>query len=51
MTQADRTFWVASPARAAEDILRAIDRGAKHAYVTRRWALVAALLRLLPRPR
>jgi short-subunit dehydrogenase len=50
MMQADRTFWVASPARAAEDILRAIDRGAKHAYVTRRWALVAALLRLLPRP-
>lgn len=50
MLKADRPFWVASPDQAAASILAAVDRGAKHAYVTRRWALVAALLRVLPRP-
>jgi short-subunit dehydrogenase len=49
MMKADRPFWVASPDTAAEQIARAIQRRAKRAYVTRRWALIGLLLRLLPR--
>jgi short-subunit dehydrogenase len=41
---------VASPAKAATQILRAIDKRKKHAYITRRYALVALILKLLPRP-
>lgn len=50
MMKADRPFWVASPERAAQQILQAVARGARHAYVTRRWAAVAFILRRLPRP-
>ncbi len=49
MMKASRPFWVASPEVAARQILRAVRRGAKHAYVTRRWAIVAWLFKLLPR--
>ena len=49
MMKAARPFWVASPEAAARQILRAVRRRAKHAYVTRRWAIVAWLLKLLPR--
>jgi short-subunit dehydrogenase len=50
MMKASRPFWVATPEAAARAILRAVGRGAAHAYITRRWALVAWLLKLLPRP-
>jgi short-subunit dehydrogenase len=40
---------VASPATAARQIVQAIRKQAKHAYVTRRYALVALVLHLLPR--
>jgi short-subunit dehydrogenase len=45
-----RWLFVASPARAARQILRAVQRRRKHAYITKRYALVAVLLKLLPRP-
>jgi len=41
---------VASPEVAARQIMRAIRKRAKHAYITRRYGLVALLLKLLPRP-
>jgi short-subunit dehydrogenase len=41
--------FVASPQRAAEQILRAVRRRAKDAYITRRYAIIAFLLRP-PRP-
>jgi short-subunit dehydrogenase len=44
-----RWLLVSSPDVAARQILRAVRRGAKHAYVTRRYALVALLLKCLPR--
>jgi len=50
MLKAERPFWVASPDRAAQAILKAVARGSKHAYVTRRWAVVGIIMRLLPRP-
>jgi len=49
MMKTSRPFWVASPEVAARQILRAVRRRAKHAYITRRWAIVAWLLKLLPR--
>ena len=45
-----RRLFVASPEKAASQILRAIRKRKKHAYITRRYALVALLLKLLPRP-
>jgi len=45
-----RRLFVASPAKAARQILRAIQKRKKHAYITRRYALVAFVLKLLPRP-
>lgn len=45
-----RLLFVSSPAIAAKQILRAVRNRAKHAYITRRYALVAAILKLLPRP-
>jgi short-subunit dehydrogenase len=49
MTQQNRNmFWVATPQRAARQIMSAIARRAETAYITRRWALVAALFKLAP---
>lgn len=49
MMQAPQAFWVASADKAARQIVDAALAGRKLLYVTRRWRLVAALLRLLPR--
>jgi short-subunit dehydrogenase len=43
------SLLVASPATAARQIVRAIRKRAKHAYIPRRYALVALVLRFLPR--
>jgi short-subunit dehydrogenase len=45
-----RWLFVASPARAARQIVRAVQKQKKHAYITKRYALVAFILKLLPRP-
>lgn len=44
----DDAFWVASPETAAEQIADAIRAKRSHAYVTRRWRLVAWLLAAVP---
>lgn len=48
MALGDRQFWMASPETAAVQIADAIRDRRRHVYVTRRWRLVAWLLRLLP---
>ncbi len=48
MAKGDGLFWVASPEKASAQILAAIDRRRSHVYVSRRWRLIAWLLRLLP---
>lgn len=48
MAKGDGLFWVAAPEKASMQILKAIDRRSTHVYVTRRWRLVAWVLRLLP---
>lgn len=48
MAKGDGLFWIAPVNVACEQILQAIRRRHKHAYVTKRWRLIAWLLRLLP---
>ena len=48
MAKGSGQFWVASKERAAKHIFRAIQRKKGIVYVTRRWWLIAKLLRLLP---
>ncbi|GAB5406589.1 MAG: SDR family NAD(P)-dependent oxidoreductase [Aureliella sp.] len=48
MAKGDGLFWVAPPAKAAQQIINAIDRRRTHVYVTRRWRIIAWILRLLP---
>ena len=48
MGQSPHRFWVSSPAVAAQQIYAAIRRRKHRAYVTRRWILVAGLMRWLP---
>lgn len=49
LQQFDEAFWVASADTAARQIIAAALAGRKHAYVPRRWGLIAALLSLMPR--
>lgn len=48
MAKGDGLFWVASPTKAAAQIMSAIERKREVAYVTRRWRGVALLLAALP---
>ena len=47
MAQGD-TFWMASTEKATKQIYNAIRKKKKRAYITKRWRLVAILLRVLP---
>jgi short-subunit dehydrogenase len=42
------TFWMASTEKATRQIYRAIQKKKKRAYITKRWRLVAILLRIVP---
>jgi len=48
MAKGDGLFWVSSPQKAAKQIFRAIRQKKKKAYITKRWATVAWLLKILP---
>jgi short-subunit dehydrogenase len=48
MAKADQKFWMATPEKAATQIFAAIQKRKKHVYVTRRWRLVAWLLKATP---
>ena len=48
MAKGEGLFCVATPQEAAKQIYRAIQRKAKHAYVTKRWRLFAWLYRIVP---
>ncbi len=50
MAQGDGLFWVSSPEKAAMQIYRALERRKRHCYVTRRWRLIAWVLKILPEP-
>jgi short-subunit dehydrogenase len=48
MAQGDHVFWRAPVRKAAEQIYKAIVKKKKHAYITKRWRLIAWLLKILP---
>lgn len=48
MAKGDGLFWMASPEKAAHQIFDAIRKRRKHVYVTRRWRVIAWVLRVLP---
>lgn len=48
MAKGEGLFWVQPPAKAAAQIMAAIERKRSHAYITRRWRLIAWALKILP---
>lgn len=48
MAQGDGKFWVASSREAAEQIFEAIKKKRKHAYITKRWRLIAWVMKIAP---
>ncbi len=48
MAKGDKMFWVAPADKAARQIYQAVESKARIAYITRRWSLIAHLLRWLP---
>ncbi|MDD5170434.1 MAG: SDR family NAD(P)-dependent oxidoreductase [Syntrophales bacterium] len=48
MAKGEGLFWVAPPQKAARQIHKAIQKKAKHVYITRRWSVIGCLLRVLP---
>lgn len=48
MAQCEWLFWVASVRQAATQIFGAIKKNREHAYITRRWCLIAWLLKFFP---
>ncbi|MDR2424710.1 MAG: SDR family NAD(P)-dependent oxidoreductase [Prevotellaceae bacterium] len=49
LAKGENVFWAAPVEKAAKQIYSAICRKKKTAYITKRWRLVAVLLRLLPK--
>ncbi len=49
MAEGEKTFWMATPQRAAAQIFSAIKNKKAHAYITKRWRFYAWLLKLAPR--
>ncbi len=48
MARGDGIFWAAPPGKAAMQIYDVIKRKKTHAYITRRWLLIAWLLKVIP---
>ena len=48
MAKGDGLFWVSSPQKAAAQIYKAITKKKKKAYITKRWAIIALLLKIMP---
>jgi short-subunit dehydrogenase len=48
MAKGEGLFWVAPVQKAAEQILEAIKQKKKVVYITKRWKLIALLLRIIP---
>ena len=48
MAQGEGLFWVATPEKAVDQIFTAIKKKKNHAYITKRWRLIAWVLKILP---
>ena len=48
LAKGEGKFWVAAVEKAAKQIMRSIERKKSVAYITKRWRIIAIILRLLP---
>lgn len=48
MAKGEGLFWVSSSEKASRQIFRAIKNKKKHAYITKRWRIIAWLLKVMP---
>jgi hypothetical protein len=48
MAQGEGLFWVAPAEKAAQQIFDAISKKKEHVYVTKRWRLIAWLIKGMP---
>jgi short-subunit dehydrogenase len=48
MAKGDGLFWVASPSKAAKQIYKVIQQKKKKAYITKRWTIIAWVLKIIP---
>jgi short-subunit dehydrogenase len=48
LAKANKRFWMALPQKAASRIIEAIEKKKRVAYITKRWWLIAVLLRIIP---
>lgn len=48
MAQGDKVFWSAPPLKAAQQMFKAIIKKKKTVYITKRWNLIAWLMKILP---
>jgi short-subunit dehydrogenase len=48
MAKGNGQFWIIAKEKAAEEIIRAIEKKKRVAYITKRWWLVAQIMKLLP---
>lgn len=48
MAQGEGLFWVASPGKAAMQIYKAMAKKKNHVYITKRWRMIACLLKVMP---
>ncbi len=46
--QMNNTYWVSTTNKAAEQIVQAIEKKKKKAYITKRWVVIAKILKWLP---
>jgi short-subunit dehydrogenase len=44
----NKRFWMATPQKAAKQIVQAINKKKRVAYITKRWWLIAQILKILP---
>lgn len=50
MAKGEGLFWVSKVDKAAQQIFDAINRKKRVAYVTKRWRIIASILKIIPRP-
>ena len=49
MAKTENKFWVSTPQKAAMQVFSALKRKKKIAYITKRWILIAFIIKLLPK--
>jgi short-subunit dehydrogenase len=48
LAKGNKRFWVATPQKAAKQIMDAINKKKRIAYITKRWWLISKILKILP---